>query len=429
MGRGRDGERGQAASEYVALLALVAVVFLGLVGLTSGGVAGHVLAGLQRGLCTVAPGPCPREVVPRADLAPCLLERSIREERAGETIAVVRLGSSGTLTATRASDGRVTVTLADGSTVGVEIGVGARLLVGGESGAESKAGAGLTWGSGRSWTFADAEGARRFVERYGDKATIRGKLLDGVRSRCSLLCDALGWRPHPRLPPPDEVHEEGGATGTLTASLGLGGRTSTAGGEAAAVLGRRRARDGETTWYVRLGGAASAKLRLPAGALAGGEGGRAVLSYRLDRAGRPLALGVHLAGEESASAALAGDGKRARASSGGGRGNVVELEAGLDLTEPANRAVAAELLDAVTGDLASAPERASALAALIARDGQIDVRRYALRTSATQFGASVSLGISLGGSFERTTKGLRLVEAQTRLPGLPFLPRDDCRAS
>jgi hypothetical protein len=31
--------------------------------------------------------------------------------------------------------------------------------------------------------------------------------------------------------------------------------------------------------------------------------------------------------------------------------------------------------------------------------------------------------------FEQTRKGMRLLSAETRLPGLPFLPRDDCRAA
>ena len=54
--------------------------------------------------------------------------------------------------------------------------------------------------------------ARRFVATYGRKATIGGRLLDGVRSRCSLLCDALGWRPHARLPEPDVTFAEAGPT-------------------------------------------------------------------------------------------------------------------------------------------------------------------------------------------------------------------------
>lgn len=448
MRRRRGGERGQAASEYVALLALVAVVFLALAGLTSGGIASNVLRGLQRGICAVAPGPCPLPVAPRADLAPCPLERREREERLSETIAVVELGTSGTLSAVRDSSGRVTVTLADGSSAGVAVGLGARVAFGRELGGGWTAGATATWSSGRSWRFPGAAAAERFVKRYGSKATIGGKLVDQVRSRCAILCDALGWEPHPELPPPDELLEEGGAAAELTARFGLAGRSSTAGAEAAAVLGRRIRRDGETTWYLRLSAAASARLRLPASALAARGGGGAVLSYTLDRDGRPRTLGLHLAGAAAGTASLAGEGRSGggtargasgRGTTGGadaagghgadgeGRASLVELDASLDLTVPDNRAAAAELLDALTSDLAAAPALAAALSARIARRGQIDLRRYALRSDATQLGGELSLGISLGGSFERTSKGLRLVDARTRLPGLPFLARDDCR--
>lgn len=426
MGDDRRGETGQAANEYVALLALVAIALTAVAGLTSGGLGGHVLAGLQRGLCAVTGSVCPRLVAERDRLAACPLERRVSEEKLSETLASVKLGSSGMLTAVRRSDGAVTVTLADGSTAGVEGGAGAWIALGRRVGDEAKAGASLIWGSGRSWTFPDAESAQRFVSRFGDKATIRGKLVDDVRAACSLLCDALGWRPHEQLPEPDEVHAEGGAAATLTGAFGLGG-----GGEAAAVVGRRVRRDGATTWYLRLGGKATARLDLPGAEAVAGGGGQALLSYRLDAAGRPLALGVHLVGEASGRTGLAGEGRRggrsASGKAGANRGGVVELEATLDLGEPAGRAAAAGLLDALRRDPRAAPARAAELGALFAARGQVDLRRYDLTSDGSQVGGALALGIKVGASFERSTRGLRLVSASTRLPGLPFLVRDDCR--
>jgi hypothetical protein len=426
MRRLRDSG-GQATSEYVALVALVAVVLVLAAGLTSGGIGGRVLAGMQRALCHVMGGGCPRVAPPAADLAPCPLERSLRVERLSETIAVVRLGTSGTLSAVRSSDGRVAVTLANGSTAGGEIGAGVRLKLRDRPlGGAATGGLAATWTSGRSWTFPDAAAARDFVSRYGSKETIGGKLIDEIRSRCSLLCDAIGWRPHPQLPPPDELDEEGGATASLGASLGLPGRSGSASATATAVLGRRIERDGATTWYLRADAATTAGLHLPAAALAGDAAGEAVLSYGLDAHGRPLALGVHLAGRAGATA-TAGNARGAHVD--GQRAAVVELDATLDLREPENRAAAAALLDAL-GDparLGAAPRRAAALGRRIAQRAQIDVRTYALRERTGGIGATVGLGVELGGAFERTTQGLRLLSAQTRLPGLPFLPRDDCR--
>jgi hypothetical protein len=421
----------------VALLALVAIAFAALVGISASGIGRGVLAGLQRGICAVAPGPCPRIVAVRDDLAPCPVEKTERTERLGETIAVVELGSSGTLSAVRHSDGGVTVTLADGSDVGATFKLGGSVALGKEVGGGARAGGGLAWGSGRSWTFPDAAAAADFVTRFGDKATIGGKLVDEVRSRCSLLCDALGWRPHEQLPPPDEVFEQGGATAKLTLGFGLGGRPSEASANAKGLLGRRTARDGTTTWYVALEAAAAAQLGLPASSVELAAGGDALLSYRLDRDGRPLTLGVSLAGRVAGRADVAGAvSGRGRVSSADGNagelaGGVAELDATLDLADPANHAAAASLLGALTHPSAypELPRLVRALGARFAEHAQIDVRAYAQRSSATKYGAGVSLGVGLEGSFERATSGLDLVAAFTRLPGLPFLARDDCRAA
>lgn len=426
MGDDERGETGQAANEYVALLALVACALTAIAGLTAGGLGGQVLAGIQRGICAVTGSTCTRLAAERDRLAACPLERRVSEEKLSETLASVKLGSSGTLTAVRRSDGTVVVTLADGSSAGAEGGAGAWVALGRRVGEEATAGASLVWSSGRSWTFPDEAGAQRFVARFGDKATIRGKLVDDVRAACSFLCDALGWRPHEQLPEPDEVHAEGGAMATLSGAFGLG-----AGGEASAVVGRRVRRDGETTWYLRLSGKAIGQLALPGAEVVAAGAGQALVSYRLDAAGRPLSLGVHLAGDGSGRAGLAGQGRRGAGSGSGkaglNRGGAVELDATLDLGDPADRAAAAGLLDALRRDPRSVPAHAAELGARFATRGQIDLRRYDLSSGGSQIGGALALGIKIGASFERSARGLRLVSATTRLPGLPFLARDDCR--
>lgn len=429
------GERGQATSEYVALLALVAVVLLALAGISASGIGSGVLAGLQRGICVVAPGPCPAIVALTDDLAPCPVAKQVKEERLSETIASVKLGTSGTLSVVRGSDGSAVVTLSDGSSVGGELGAGAGLAIGERVlGAQRRLTAEVVWSTGRSWRFADTAAAERFVERYGGKATMAGQLADEVRSTCSLLCDALGWNPHAKLPPADEQHDEGGAVAALTGAFGLGGASIPLDARAGAVVGRTRTRSGPTTWYLRLDAAATAQLRLPASELSAAVAGEAVLSYTLDRDGRPLALGVQAAAEGGGRAALAGAVRRGRLRRGSGsgddaRGGVVELAATLDLTDPANREAAAGLLAALQGTGPSIASQAAALGRRIATGAQVDVRAYRQRTSARQVGAQVALGLAVGGSWGRSTKGLELVYAATRLPGLPFLTRDDCRAA
>jgi hypothetical protein len=424
----RRGTCGQAAAEYVAVVALVAVALTLAAGLSSGGVGGQVLAGLQRGLCHVAAAPCPRPEPRRPDLDPCPVERTVRGERLSATIAVVRVGASGTLSVVRGSDGRITVTLTHGDDAGGELGAGARLRVGRRAlGGTVTAGARLTWASGRAWSFASEAAARRFVQAYGRKATIGGRLLDGVRSRCSWLCDAIGWRPHAPLPAPDAVYAEAGLGGALTASLGLGRVALGAGG----LLGRQQRRDGGSTWYVKLDAEATAGLVLPGAELVAVAGAEAVLAYELDPHGDPRALRVSLAAETTGASAggLAAGAARAGITAGGGA--VIELDATLDLREPANRTAAAALLAALSSPRAvmAVPVHARALGERIARHGQIDRRAYAIQRTASGLGAGIGLGVKLDGALDRTTSGLRLLAAETRLPGLPFLPRDDCRAA
>ncbi len=423
MRRWRD-TAGQAAGEYVALVALVAVVLALASGLTAGGIGGQLLAGLQRGLCRVADVQCPSPQRPRDELDPCPVERREEDERLGVTIAVAQFGRSGTLSLVQASDGGASVTLSDGGDAGLSVGVGARLRVGDDAmGARLAADAGIAWSSGRSWSFPDVATARRFVGRYGRKATIGGQLLDDVRGTCSLLCDAIGWRPHAELPEPDETYSEAGVAGRLTAAFGSADGSIGGGG----LLGRRRARDGSGTWYVKLGAQATAGLALPAVELDASGESEVVLGYELDAAGRPLALHASVAGALSADAELSL--RTAGVTRAEGLGAVTELEATLDLRDPANRAAAATLLDALRDPaaLASITARARALGTRIAQDARIERRTYVVRREANGVGAGIGLGAKLDGGLDRTTTVLRLVGAETRLPGLPFLPRDDCR--
>jgi hypothetical protein len=427
---GRD-QRGQAAVEYVALVAIVAVVLLSAVALTEGGVADRLLAGIHRGLCAVTGERCPRPGTDRFVLRPCPVARRERRERLGETIASVKLGSSGTLAIVRRSDGSASVTLADGSTAGIEGELGAHIGVGRmRLGADARGSGGVTWSAGRTWDFASVAAARHFAARFGSKATIGGKLADNVRSVCSFLCALVGWNPHARPPKPDEVFTEGGPTASLAATLGEGAANL----DASAVLGRRRLRNGETTWYLRLAGAGSGALAPPLNALALHAGGNAVLAYRLDPAGHPLDLTVSAAAEGSAGIALAAGGEGAAGVTAhvgaalAGRGGLIEADARLDLVDPANRAAARRLLASLTdpGSLPDAPVATTALANRVAQQATIDLRAYALQAAASGIDAAVGLGIEVGGGFERSTRGATLVDALTRLPGMPFLPRSDC---
>jgi hypothetical protein len=418
------GAGGQATSEYVALVALVAVVLALAAGLTAGGVGGQLLAGLQRGLCRVADVRCPASARPRDTLDPCPVERTASAESLAGAFEVLKLGGGAALTAVRMSDGRVQVTLADVATVGGELGLGFSIGLGRRHGATATLDVERRFVAGRTWTLPDAGAARAFLERHGAKATVGGKAVDLVRSGCSILCDAIGWRPHAVLPPADEVAIDRGFAGRLDGALGIGRLQASSG----RLLGARLQRDGGSTWYLGFDAAVGATLLASAG-LGVKRQGQTVVSFTLDAQQRPAGLSVETVVSDAASGTLQAAGGRASARMDGAVAHVTELRATLDLRDERNRAAATAFRAALDDQLAVAQlsRRAAVLGARIARTGVIDRRTYGLTSSAIEIGGRIVLGAQLGGGFERTREGMQLLSAETRLPGLPFMPRDDCR--
>lgn len=411
----------------MALVLLVAVVLAIAAGLTSGGVGGQVLAGLQRGICAVAGTACPHPAPSGPDLAPCPVERTTRRESLDGAFDVVRLGESGTLTAARTSDGRVTVTLADGTTIGAGVGIGFELGTGGRHGVEATARLSTTVASGRSWTLPSAAAAQAFVDRYGSKATIGGQAVDLLRSRCSLLCDAIGWRPHAELPPPDERYMSHGAAAKAQASSGPAELQTSAEG----LLGARRRRDGSTTWFLQLDADTALDVVLGADRVGPRAQRQAVVSYALDARGQPAQLVVHTVARGGGRVRLRGARGAGRVGGGGAGQQVTELDATLDLHDVRNAAAAKAFVAALGDPLALGRLRraAAAVRRRVAEGGVVDRRAYALSSTTFELGAEGELGAQLGADFQRAQEGMRLLSAETRLPGLPFLPRDDCRVA
>lgn len=419
--------RGQASSEYVALVALVAVVLALAAGLTSGGVGGEVLAGIQRGLCRVTGTACPPPRPAAADLAPCPLERTTRRESLDGAVDFLNLGTSGKLTMVRTSDGRVVVSLIDGSTVKGEVGLGLHVSVGGRDGEEATAGLGANFESGRSWTLPNLAAARAFIERYGSKATIGGKAVDELRSDCSILCDLAGWRPHPELPPPDATYAAQGGLAEVNVPLVI----ASVKGSGSVLVGARTVRDGGSTWYLQLDVGYGLEAALGEDALTAGWQGQSVVSYTLDAYSRPSRIVVHSVTRAGGGAAFRGARSRLRANVKAGGQLVTELDGTLDLHDPQNRAAADAFIKALRHpwERGQLQRRAAAFHERIAAAGVVDRRTYELASSSFALGGRVAVGEQLGADFERQQEGMRLLSAETRLPGLPFLPRDDCRAA
>lgn len=335
--------RGQASTEYVGVVALVALVLA-----AGGAVAAPALpAALQHhlrvGLCIVGGDVCRASDARAAGLEPCVLRSRAADRRTRVNLTVLSYATGDALTIERRSDGsrRVAFSRSDGG--GVVVGAGVRLGAQVEVGAEASGGIG--WTSGYAWELPDESALRR--------------LLKGVRAQPG----KLGWdlaRRGGTPPPTERFAAVTGHTGAAAGAqiLGLDQPLLTAGGGGA--LGRR-VRGGRTSWYFD---ASHEATRLFGGLVPGVELHRGG-TWVLELSDRPRALRL--------TTALPGG---------------VEIEARLDLTEPANAAAARDLLRRPSR------ARAQALGRHFLAHGTVERRRYRERERPTNPDLAVKLGVA-----------------------------------
>src|SRR5579884_201219 len=205
-------DRGQASLEYVALIAIAALVMASAVALTSGGIGPRILFALQRGVCAVTATPCPAPHRFAADLPQCPLRRASHSEELEASVVFVRLAHDLGAQEVRYSDGHVDVTFTDARDAGLVGDLGVAVRLGGlEAGLDARAHVDLAFAAGRLWHFPDQAAADRFVHRYGSDQTIVGRAVNDLRRAC-FLCRVVGWQPH-RPRPPDAVFHQAGARG------------------------------------------------------------------------------------------------------------------------------------------------------------------------------------------------------------------------
>ena len=187
---------GQASAEYVALLAVVVVVFAGAAAVGSPpALAASLASAVRHGICLVAGGVCTPREARAAGLAPCLVRAHTDRQRLGGRLLAVRLGRTDALLVERRSDGSAAVSFADGERAGAILGIGVRLPAGPRIGADY--GGGLQFNSGRTWEFPSFAAAARFVRRWAPRESLGGR--DG----------GLAAPRMPGLPPPDAAHAGG----------------------------------------------------------------------------------------------------------------------------------------------------------------------------------------------------------------------------
>lgn len=365
-------QRGQASADYIGIVAIVALVLTAAGAVAAPDLPGTVARQVRVALCIVGGDVCRASDARRAGLEPCVTRVREGANRTRVNVTIVSYGTGKAFAVERRSDGSARVAIAshdDGGLVaGVGVKLGPHLDVGGEvSGA-------LGWSSGYAWEFPDEAALARF--------------LGGVRQAPGVI----GWDLLRKGAgtPTERFSAATGSTGAQAGAriLGLKQPLGTAGGRGA--IGRR-ARRGQTTWYFdarhdgpSLFGGILPELQLRPGA-----------AYVLELRDRPRRLRL---------ATSLPDG--------------VELEARLDLTRPANAAVARELLSRPT------PARARALGRHLAEHGTVERRVYRVRTLASDPDLALKLGVA-GVEHGGTAQERTLVAAEVLRPG-SAARRADC---
>src|SRR5688572_21401400 len=127
------GQRGQGTIEYVALLAVLALL-LGAAAATASagapGLANAVMSQIRRALCIVTGAACAAE-----RRLPCVVSSERDAKHVALTIVVIRLSGDRFVLRERLSDGKVRLTIARRGGVGAEVASGprVRIKVGGRS--------------------------------------------------------------------------------------------------------------------------------------------------------------------------------------------------------------------------------------------------------------------------------------------------------
>ena len=413
---------GQASVEWIALIAVVALVLGAAAALTYGGLGAKVAWAYRRGLCAVTAQPCPPPPADRADLPPCPLSRSSSSQDFEVRVAFIELGGGLGVQEETTSDGQSTVTFTNSGAGGGVTGAGASFQIGTlKAGAEADIGASVKFTQGKAWTFPSRTAADAFIKRYGANQDLVRHVLNDVRGLC-FFCGLLGIGSAPVPPPADQTYLEVGThlTAGAEASAVWGAEL---GGETANVIGERDdRRTGRRTAYVRLSGGAVADAFAAAGV--GVTATRTgLVQITADRRGRLVGLQLqsvtaHAVLRQVPSQQPAGGQAPPQVTKNlHGGGGVHELESDLDLTDPANAAAAHRFLrDGDTG----------ALIRWIDGHGSTTLRTFASQDTRAGGGATLALAAEMGGGYAHTSQNLQLTRVLTRLPGLGFLPRTDC---
>jgi len=371
--------RGQAASEYVAILLVVVAALTGAATLVVAvpDVGERVVTTVRTGLCIVGGDVCRSSDAIAAGLKPCVTSQRSRRQETTVDIAVVRLGGHGEWQLALRSDGQAVVTRLEENELGGTVGVG---LTFSPAGVDAAASASLVAGyrGGRAWRFPDARSAGAFLAAATRDASARAARAPNVR-----------WH-------------------------AINGQAD---GEASIAIADL-ARAGIST-----GASDAIGLR--------SEGARRTLTLDL-RLDDPLLSGIlhglapSAGTQRSWVADISWEGGKARElalrAATGRAGRQEEYSARLDLRDAGNRAAAERLLQPST----STPADLAALAERMRTHGVIEHAAYSVSEERREFTVAGKLGLALGLAHHRITAERRLVDAIASIRGGPLQRRFDC---
>jgi len=392
-------ESGQATIDYVALIAVVAIVLGLAVGVAPVGAAGIVNAvtgQIRHALCVVGGGPCPQW-----RSKPCVVASRRDLHHFSVSLLIVRLDHDRWVLREAMSDGTVRLTVARSGAAGLEGAFGARARVsvnGRRVGAadEARVSALLSLARGTVYVARDEREASAYMRAIRD-----------------------GRPPGPAR----EVFYDGGLRALGEAGLG----SAWVDGAAGATLGARRdRRTGEVTVGLGAGGSVWGGLTAALLGPAAATDGSATVGLTLDRRRRPIELSISAGGTMGGGALPLAVAKalreaKARGATADMAGRRWELGARLDLRDPLVRETWARVR-------ANPANRAAigALARTIRDRAHLDVRTY--RTDASADGAAVAIagGVRVGGEYDHAIDRARLLAASSRPPGGLWERRLDC---
>jgi hypothetical protein len=444
----RLSERGQTAPEYVGILAFVVAILL-LVVAAGPGIGGTVV---ERILCIVTGGDCSggEEVVPNDAFRPedCDVYTRSTSDNGTIKVAVFTLGADYGFTRTEKSNGETEITFVDLGELGLEGGIGGKFEVNGEGAevsADIKGRLGLS--NGDTWVFDSPEEADEF-----EGWLRREKNEDRISAFSPAFGIANGiyeWATGEEdVPDPRKTFWE--VNESVEGSVS--GRVATAGGEleggAALAIGGMNDKgedlddpsDDTSTEFFSVDFDAAFDLGLLTVESGAGYSGEGVMKLKRNADGEIVELEIVDTSEGSLSGLTADidagrltwglfmeelqDLESLSLSSDDAETNTIVSTTKLDLTNPADRAVAEEWFMGM-GGFAGAVENASPIGGVDAADGntgdafsqllydqaRVSVVEYDGQKSGLDIAAEVALGLKLGAALGTSETDSRAIEA------------------